>query len=287
VNLSCNFFIHNELRIWGPRKDHVLHTHIRHMTRLDELVSYTDELLETADVPDYPSAWNGLQLENSGEVVSIASAVDFSKRAIDDAIAVGANLLLVHHGMFWNGFGYLRGNVYRRFRSLIENDVAVYSSHLPLDRHPTLGNNVLLAKELGLTPNGGFANYSGIFIGLSGQSDVETSDLAQRASRFARKHGGDARVIHAEKGRRTRRWGMCTGAGASNETLKEAMAMQLDTLIVGEGPHHTAVQAEENGISIIYAGHYATETLGVRALGEHLGQKYGIPTTFISAPTGL
>lgn len=257
------------------------------MTDIYELTSYTDELLDTANTPDYPAALNGLQLENGSRITGIASAVDFSTRAIKGAVEASANLLVVHHGMFWNGFGHIRGPSYRRLRLLIENDIAVYASHLPLDRHPSLGNNVLLAKELGLTPAGVFAKYDGIFIGLSGESDIETATLAQKAKKFASEYSSEMRMTPLAKNRRTRRWAICTGAGASSETLKEAASMNVDTLIVGEGPHHTAVQAEETDLAIIYAGHYATETLGVRALAQHLGEKYSVPSTFVNAPTGL
>ena len=257
------------------------------MPRIHELVSYVDELLGTEGTPDYPAALNGLQLENQSEIRSIASAVDLSTRAIDGAIKVKANLLIVHHGMFWGGFEQIRDASYRRLRALIEHDIAVYSSHLPLDRHPTFGNNVLLANELGLRPSDTFANYGGIFIGVSGSSDVETAALLQRARKFTSPFSGEVRATPIAQGRRTKRWGMCTGAGASSDTLREAVRMKIDTLIVGEGPHHTAVQAEESGLTIIYAGHYATETLGVRALAEHLGEKYGIPSSFVNAPTGL
>jgi putative NIF3 family GTP cyclohydrolase 1 type 2 len=189
--------------------------------------------------------------------------------------------------MFWEGPGPIKGPSHRRLRLLLANDIAVYSSHLPLDRHPTLGNNVLLAKELGLEPTENFAAFEGIFIGVSGKSHLETSVLIERARSFARKHGSEVRTSTVARNRKTKRWAVCTGAGASSETLKEASRMKIDTLIVGEGPHWTAVHAEENDLAIIYAGHYATETLGIRALGEHLGEKYGIPSSFISAPTGL
>jgi len=257
------------------------------MIPIHELAKYADELLDTAGTPDYSAALNGLQLENTSPIKGIAAAVDFSTRAIKGTIDASANLLIIHHGMFWNGFGQISGPAYRRLRLLIDNDIAVYSSHLPLDRHVTLGNNVLLAKELGLIPAGDFAEYNGIFIGLRGECDIETARLAQKAGEFARQYSGDVHLTHVAEGRRTRRWAMCTGAGASSETLKEAARKQIDTLIVGEGPHHTAVQAEETDIAIIYAGHYATETLGVRALARHLGEKYAIPSTFVNAPTGL
>ena len=257
------------------------------MARIHELVEYADELLETDRIPDYPAALNGLQLENSGEIKRIASAVDFSTRAIQGTIDAGANLLILHHGMFWNGFERLNGPAYRRLRLLIEHDIAIYSSHLPLDRHPKLGNNVLLAKQLGLKPTGVFAKYETIFIGISGESDTDTVGLAEKTKKFVTAYGGDVRLTTISQKRRTKRWAMCTGAGASSDTVKEALKMGVDTLIVGEGPHHTSVQAEENNLAIIYAGHYATETLGVRALAEHLSEKYKIPASFVNAPTGL
>jgi putative NIF3 family GTP cyclohydrolase 1 type 2 len=170
---------------------------------------------------------------------------------------------------------------------LIDADIAVYASHLPLDRHPTLGNNVLLAKELGLQPSAPFARFEDTFIGLYGESDIETAPLIASARGFVRTHGGDVRTSVVQTGRRTRKWAICTGAGASADTLREASALGVDTLIVGEGPHWTAIHAEENDLVIIYAGHYATETLGVCALAQHLGEKYDLPWNFVSAPTGL
>lgn len=256
------------------------------MTTSVDIASYTDELLQTASTPDYPNAVNGLQLENRSEIRGIAAAVDFSGRAIRGAIENGANFLIIHHGMFWAGLGPYTGPAYRNMRALIENDIAVYSSHLPLDRHPTLGNNALLAAELGLTPTGSFARYENIFIGVSGESDIETASLIARARSFAKIYG-EIRTSAIPEGRRTRRWAICTGASASAETLSEAHTAGIDTLIVGEGPHWTAVHAEEHELAIIYAGHYATETLGVCALAQHLAEKYKVPWSFISAPTGL
>jgi len=149
--------------------------------------------------------------------------------------------------------------------------VAVYSSHLPLDAHPTFGNNVLLARAFGLEPAGGFARYRTIDVGMRGECDCETASLFSRAAAFARLRGGVARSTDIAPGRRTRRWGICTGAGASSETLLEAQTLEIDTLIVGEGPHHTAVAADDAGIVVIYTGHYATETLGVTALALPTG----------------
>ena len=254
---------------------------------LSVLTQYADALLHSATTPDYPRALNGLQFENRSPIKGVAAAVDFSSRAVQGAIDSGSNLLIVHHGMFWGGLEPITGSAYHRYSALLNADIAVYSSHLPLDCHPVLGNNVLLSKELGLEPTTGFARFEDIFIGVSGVSDVPTQEIFGRTHDFARKHGGTTRasVFHHE--RRTRKWAICTGAGASTETLREARSAEVDTLIVGEGPHWTAVYAEENEIAIIYAGHYATETLGVSALAKHLADKFDLPWQFIDAPTGL
>ena len=257
------------------------------MTDLATIAQHLDELLATDAFPDYSGALNGVQLAHRGPVRRVAASVDISRRVVEETIRADANLLIVHHGMFWTGAQRIVGPVYDRVRLLVEHDIAVYSSHLPLDRHPTLGNNVLLAHALGLTPSAGFASYKGFDIGVRGESDIETDTLLQRADAFARAHSGAARSSLIPNGHRTRRWGSCTGAGASSETLSEAQTRGLDTLIVGEGPHHTAVAAEDLGVVVIYAGHYATETLGVRAIVDRLTATFGIPSVFIAAPTGL
>lgn len=257
------------------------------MTALVDLARYADTLLETATTPDYSNALNGVQLENRSPIRGIAAAVDFSTRAIQGAITNGANLLIVHHGMFWGGLEPITGSHFRKLQVLIEKDIAVYASHLPLDKHPILGNNALLATELGLQSNGSFARFAEISIGLTGESDVDTIELSTRVMDFTRKYSGEVRTSVIPRGHRTRKWGMCTGAGASTDTLREAIAIGVDTLIVGEGAHWTAVFAEEHELVIIYAGHYATETLGVRALAQHLAEKYNLPWYFVSAPTGL
>ena len=257
------------------------------MAALGEIVARLDAWLRTSEIPDYAGAVNGLQVQNGGAVRKVAAAVDLSRRTIEGAIAAGANLLLVHHGAFWGGVQPIRGAWYDRLRLLMSNDIAVYASHLPLDMHPAIGNNVLLARELGLDPDGGFGRFQTVMIGVRGKTDVSTSELAARASAYAQAHGGHVVATPFDGSRRTQRWAICTGAGASSETIREATLSDIDTLIVGEGPHHTAVEAPEAGLVIIYAGHYATETLGVRALAERVAGEFHIPWTFIEAPTGL
>jgi dinuclear metal center YbgI/SA1388 family protein len=255
---------------------------------LDKIITYLDQLLETSITPDYPNALNGLQRSNKGFVTKVAAAVDFSTTTVHAAIREKANLLIVHHGMFWAGLKPLTGKTYQQMRNLLDADIAVYSSHLPLDRHSRLGNNVLLAKQLDLEPLQPFARFDKIFIGTQGVADIRMSTLVTRAQAFARSNGGDVITTDGtDSNRITRRWAICTGAGASAETLAEASQDGIDTLIVGEGPHWTAIDAAERGIAIIYLGHYASETLGIYALADDLNREFHLDCVKISAPTGL
>ena len=257
------------------------------MPTISEIAQYLDDLLRITEIPDYSNAVNGVQVDSDADIVRIAAAVDARERTIREAVAAGANLLLVHHGLFWGGVRPLRGPALRRIDALLTGRLALYSAHLPLDAHPTLGNNVLLARALGLTPSFGFARHHTVDIGVGGESNAPTAELIARATDFAQRYGGSVRHTPSERGRATRRWAICTGAGASHDTLAEAALRSVDTLIVGEGPHWTAIDAEELGIVVIYAGHYATETLGVQALAADLSTKFAIPWSFLHAPTGL
>jgi dinuclear metal center YbgI/SA1388 family protein len=257
------------------------------MPTLIEISDHLDQLLRTREIPDYPSALNGVQLENRGEIVKVAAAVDFSRRIVEQTVASGANLLLVHHGMFWGGLRPITDQLYDRIAPLMRHDIAVYSSHLPLDAHPELGNNVLLARELGLEPTRGFARYQTVHVGVQGEANISTHALVERARAVSQRHKGDVIATSLLDRRMTKRWAICTGAGADSNTIREALEADVDTLIVGEGPHHTAVEAADVGLAIIYVGHYATETFGVRALAAQLSDRFELPWEFLEAPTGL
>ena len=257
------------------------------MPRTRVIAEQLDALLHTAEIPDYPAALNGLQFANRGEVRRVATAVDFSSHTVRQAVAARAQMLLVHHGMFWGGLQPVTGLTYERYVDLVSHDVAVYSAHLPLDMHPELGNNALLARRLGLEPSEGFARYKTVDVGLSGNANMETEIVVTRARELAREAGGEVVVTPFGSDRRTLHWAICTGAGADSDTLREAAERGIDTMIVGEGPHHTAVQARDLGIVVVYAGHYATETLGIRALGDYVAREFGIEAQFLDAPTGL
>ena len=257
------------------------------MAELDAIVSFLDSELRTTEVPDFEGAVNGLQLVNAGTVTRVAAAVDFSVRAVKAALEERADLLVVHHGMFWAGARPIVGTVYEGLRAAITSGLAVYASHLPLDLHPTLGNNALLAKELGLEPQQPFGAYRNIHVGVAGASRVSTASLMERLRAVAARHATTLVVTPFAPERETRRWAIVSGSGASSATIAEAHAIGADTLIVGEGPHHTAVAAMDSGLCIAYAGHYATETFGVQALARAIGERFDVPWTFLDLPSGL
>lgn len=257
------------------------------MTALSDLVTYLDSELRSSEVPDYDAALNGLQLGNAGSVSRVAAAVDYSAMSITAALKERADLLLVHHGMFWRGAHPIVGVAYDRLKQAIAGGLAIYSSHIPLDLHPVWGNNVLLAKELGLKPDGTFGTFRDVEIGVTGAGEVATEALADRMRRFSNSSKTTLVVTPFPSGHKTLRWAIITGAGASSATIAEARARGVDTLIVGEGTHHTAVEAMELGLVLMYGGHYATETLGVRALAEHMASRFPIESVFVDVPTGL
>lgn len=252
-----------------------------------DIIAWLDNLLQTDSTPDYAGALNGLQVQHTGPVHRVAAAVDSSLRSMEQAVDVGANLLIVHHGLFWAGVQPIRSTVHRKLKLLLDHDIAVYSSHLPLDRHPTHGNNVLLARALGLTPSATWHPFKGVPIGIVAECAISTAELAERTQRFAAQYGHHTIVTPHAVERVSRRVALCSGGGASSDSIREALSIGADTLIVGEGPHHTAVDADEAGLVVMYAGHYATETLGVQSLARAVGEQWQLPWSFLPAPTGL
>ncbi|HEV8264376.1 MAG TPA: Nif3-like dinuclear metal center hexameric protein [Gemmatimonadales bacterium] len=250
--------------------------------RLDDLVHYLDEYLRIREeVADPPEALNGLQVTNAGEVTRIGAAVDLCEATVRMAGEQGADCLLVHHGLFWSGLRPLVGPAYRRVAGLIERNIAVYAAHLPLDRHPDVGNNAVLARLLGVTPRGEFGSYRGAPIGVWGELNEARDALAAKLEATL---GAPPRAFPFGP-KRVQRVGIVTGAGGS--LIPQAQAAGLDTFITGEGPHWTFFDAEELGVNVFYAGHYATETVGVKALAEHLSRTFSLPWVFLDHPTGL
>lgn len=248
---------------------------------LAAIVKYCDQALRTRHIGDYNGAANGLQVENSGTVTRIAATVDASLATVKLAIAARADLLVVHHGLFWSPSHPWTGKRRELLWLLIENNLAVYSSHLPLDAHPKLGNNALLCAALGLKNLKPFFASHGQPIGLQSRTKISRADLAKRLERAT---GVKPKVIPGGN-EICERIGVVTG-GAGGD-LKTAAAEGVDTFITGEGPHWTYALAEELGLNVFYGGHYATETFGVKALAAELSKKFKLPWEFLDHPTGL
>jgi len=248
---------------------------------LAAIVKHCDRLLRTADIGDYNGAVNGLQVENAGRVTRIAAAVDASLATVKLAVQARADLLIAHHGLFWSPAHPWIGKKYELLRVLLDNNLAVYSSHLPLDAHPKLGNNAQLCAALGLKKPRPFFASHGQTIGLQAAIRIPRDELALR---LAHATGSRPLVIPGGPGL-CRRIGVVTGG--AGEDLALAAAEGLDTFITGEGPHWTYALAEELGVNVLYGGHYATETFGVKALAQHLSRKFSVTWTFLNHPTGL
>jgi dinuclear metal center YbgI/SA1388 family protein len=249
--------------------------------QLADLVRWLDDYLRVREIRDDAVALNGLQVENAGEVTRVAVAVDACQAVFEMAAAAKADLLIVHHGLFWGGLEPLTGRHHRRVATLLRHGIALYGAHIPLDVHPEVGNNCVLAGRLGMPVQGWWGEYQGAPIGVRGELDLPRETLGERIAAALGVQprvlpGGPARVRHV---------GIVTGAGGS--MIAEAKAAGLDTLITGEGKHHSYFDAEELGVNVFYAGHYATETAGVQALGARLAEQHGLPWSFLDHPTGL
>lgn len=247
------------------------------MAQLAEIVSFCDDLTNRTGIADFPGANNGLQLENNGEVKAVASAVDAGMVPFQSAIGNGAELLIVHHGLFWNTPVSYSGVLYQKLRLAMEGNLAVYSSHLPLDAHQDFGNNRLLAKALDLEPEEWFLPYEGTNIALLTKG-LGLGDLKERL----RSEFGEA-VTAIEFGSKTpKRIAILTGSGRS--ALPYLKENGTDTLITGELRQEHFNLAQEEGFNLYLCGHYATERYGVTALAEKIASRFNLPHSFI--PTG-
>ncbi|MGB7767565.1 MAG: Nif3-like dinuclear metal center hexameric protein [Verrucomicrobiia bacterium] len=245
------------------------------------IVAHCDKILRTKGIADFAGAVNGLQVENRGDLTRIAATVDASSATVKLAIAARADLLIVHHGLFWSPSHPWTGKKYALLRLLAENNLAVYSSHLPLDFHPRLGNNTLLCNALGLKNRRPFLLKEGQFYGLQSRTKISRSLLASRLHRAT----GETPLVIPGGSETCARIGVITGG--AGDLLQKAAEEGVDTFITGEGPHWTCALAEELGVNVLYGGHYATETFGVKALAAHLSRKFHLPWTFLDHPTGL
>jgi dinuclear metal center YbgI/SA1388 family protein len=251
------------------------------MPTLSEIVEYMDKYLRVHEIGDWPNALNGLQIQNSGRATRIGVAVDVSTLVLNQAAKKDVDLLIVHHGLFWPGLRPVTGAFHRQLKLVLENDIALYSAHLPLDVHPKVGNNAQLAATLGFKSAKPFLEAKGQLIGLKVKAAQPRDELIRQLHKAV---GGPAKAFNFGP-KIACMIGIITGDAGSE--IYRLAAENIDTFITGEAPHWAAVAAEELGINLLLGGHYATETFGVKALAAHLSKRFQIPWTFMDFPTGL
>lgn len=246
-----------------------------------ELVAYLDEYLRIAEIEDYGP--QGLQVEGRDEVRKVVGMVDAHLPSVVRALEEGADLLLVHHGIFWGGAKPLRGAHGTLVRTLMAADLNLYAAHLALDAHPEVGNNVELARRLGLEVQEWWGKAKGTDLAVLAvvPNGVKVDYLVDRFEQLV----GSVQLVQAHGPRIVHRVGIMSGGGAGY--VEEAAALGCDLYLTGETSHANYYDALDVGINVIYGGHYTTEIVGVQALGRHLQEHFDIDFEFIDLPTGL
>lgn len=252
------------------------------MTSLNDITALLDSTLRIREIKDASVAINGLQVENNGQVTKVALAVDGSQKTIDDAIAAGADLLILHHGIYWCGLRPMTGWFKKKIETCLQHNLAVYGAHLPLDLHPELGNNAGIARELGLTDCSPEVDYHGTLIGIAGEFNGTVGELK---AKFAEITGSSITGTILDADMPAGRIAVCSGG--AGDVIYQMHDKGYSTYLTGEENHWVVNAAQDMGINILFAGHYATETFGVKSLGKLLNEQFGLPTIFIDNPTGM
>jgi len=246
------------------------------MVALREIVGYTNGLLNIAEFEDY--APNGLQVEGRGEVTHVVSGVTASLALIEAAVRVGADCILVHHGYFWRGEdSRITGMKHVRIKQLLSHDISLMAYHLPLDAHPLFGNNVQLAKRLGLIARGKFGHDGKPEIAMYGE--ITNPLTAAELSAHILHQLGRQPLHIAGRSSTINSIAWCTGA--AQDYFDQAVTLGVDAYITGEVSEQTTHTARETGVHFFAAGHHATERYGVQALGAHLAENFALKHQFI------
>ena len=247
----------------------------------DELVRWLNDFLKVGELPD-PSL-NGLQIQGTDTIRRIAASVDTSAQTLQAAADAGADLLIVHHGLFWGKPLAITGPHQQRVRTALMADLNLYAAHIPLDAHPEVGNNAVIAQALSLQHTRPFGDWMGHKIGVAGElpRELGLQDFADRIQKLT----GEICLVHGGGSPNVHRVGVVSGGGAG--AVAEAAAAGLDTLLTGEPEHKFFHDSFEYGVNVIFAGHYETEVFGVRALAARIEDEFGLPWQFLNFPTGL
>ncbi|MBR3945369.1 MAG: Nif3-like dinuclear metal center hexameric protein [Akkermansia sp.] len=252
------------------------------MTPLQHITHLLDTTLRIREIKDAPVALNGLQVENNGQVTKVALAVDGSQKTIEDAMAAGADLLILHHGIYWCGLRPMTDWFKKKIETCLQHNLAIYGAHLPLDLHPELGNNVGIAQALGLSDCTPEVDYHGTLIGVAGTFNGTVAELRDKyASITGSCITGFVQDAAAPAGR------VAVCSGGAGDVIYQMHEKGYRTYLTGEENHWVVNAAQDMGVNILFAGHYATETFGVKALGKLLETQFGLPTVFIDNPTGM
>ncbi len=252
------------------------------MTGRDELIAYLDDLLASPGRPDYGP--NGLQVPGADEVELVVTGVSAQRELFEQAAAAGAQFVLCHHGIFWGEpAGPVTEQLKARLKVLFENDMTLAAYHLPLDAHPEVGNNALICEGLGLQRGQPFGEAKGLPIGWVGEA-AEPLALPELVGRARALFGSDPLVFDSGP-TEVRRVGIVSGGGSS--IIDEAIALGLDAFVTGEPTEHVMADAREGGIHFIAGGHYASETFGVRRLGEMVAERFGVAHRFVDIPNPI
>lgn len=246
------------------------------MPDLNSVLSFCDSRTRINEIQDFENAHNGLQIENNGIVTKIAAAVDAGQIPFEDAIKSNADFLICHHGIFWSPLAPIAGHNYKKIKTALDHNLAVYSAHLPLDCHPEIGNNALLAKALKLKPVDSFIEYKGTKIGLICEAPQGNRKALsdQLKALFPETYGA---TLFGDPN--PKRIAILTGSGQS--AVSELIENNVDTLITGELKQHHFNLAQELKLNLYHCGHYATEVFGVKALAQEVADHFKIEWTFL------
>lgn len=248
---------------------------------LDVVARFCNDHVKADSVPDYSGAENGLQIANNGQVTKVGAAVDAGLEPFRKAIDADIDFLIVHHGLYWNPPVPLVGVAYEKVKLLLENNLAVYSSHLPLDRHPEIGNNAIIAQKLGLRTNSTIFPYEGVDVGVLTEG-IESRQELRAGLEDLFPDGIQAIEFGSENLER-----IAILSGSGNSAVSEILGVGTDTLVTGELRQHHFNMAQELGLNLYACGHYATETFGVDALGREVAKQFGLTYEFVATSCPL